>query len=234
MKMHNKIASFLTIITFLVLIQFVGNAFPASIAINNPSFEDHNSWTNSDGNAFWNVSVVGWNLSDLGGPSLRGTINFITDAYISLGKIPDGENVAWSVGGVISQVLSDTLLGGYTYELQCYVGRRKDLSFPISYAVQLLAGGDILAQESSLSPSADQFLLSSLTYTSSSSDTHIGQPLEIRLIDYENTPTPPHKQILFDMVTLSASQAPAPLPTSIFLIGSGLILLLPFLRKTKR
>lgn len=233
MRMRNKIAPFFTIIAFLVFIQFVGNAFPASIAINNPSFEDHNPWTMADGNAYWNFSVVGWNLSDLGGPSLRGTINFITDAYISLSKIPDGENVAWSLGGVISQVLSDTLLGGYTYELQCYVGRRKDFPFP-NYAVQLLAGGDVLAEENSLSPSADQFLLSSLTYTSSLSDTQIGQPLEIRLIDYENTPVFPFKQILFDMVTLNASPAPAPLPTSIFLIGSGLILLLPFRQKTRR
>ena len=106
-------------------------------------------------------------------------------------------NVAWLNGPILSQVLSETLSEGYKYTLQVYVGKRADLRFS-SYAVQLLAGGNLLAQENSLSPKNGQFLLSTVTYTALAGDSYLGLPLEIRLLSGGI-------QVNFDMVSLDAS-----------------------------
>jgi hypothetical protein len=232
MKSYNQAVASLIIMAFLVCTPFAGQALSTPISITNPSFEEHNPWTGTDGHGLWNSSVVGWNESGLNGPETGGTATFLDDLHFTRSNIPDGDNVAYSWGGIISQVLSDTLLSNHTYELKCYIGRMKDTwPFP-RYAVQLLAGGDVLVQENSLSPALGQFLLSTLTYTSSFFDVHIGQPLEIRLINFENFDIT-QKQLIFDHVTLNASPTVVPLPSSIFLIGSGFILL-PFRKKIRR
>jgi hypothetical protein len=80
--------------------------------------------------------------------------------------------------------------------------------------VQLWAGGELLAEESSLTPAAGTFDTSVVTYLASAGSPLLGQPLEIRLVSSGN-------QINFDDVRLDA----IPEPGTLALLGLGLGLL---------
>jgi hypothetical protein len=200
-----------------VLLTIVSTEVSASpISINNPSFEvdvpEDGGWSSSGGGSGVNSSgyITGWNLPGGWGGTFRPT------AIPFPGGVPDGLNTAWLNGPTISQLLSETLFQPYKYTLQVYVGNRADLNFS-SYAVQLLAGGNLLAQDdNSLSPPDGQFMLSTVTYTALSDDSYLGLPLEIRLAGGGI-------QVNFDMVTLDASAVP--IPSAAWLLGSGLVAL---------
>ena len=186
-----------------VLFTIVSTEVSASpISINNPSFEvdvpEDGGWSSSGGGSGVNSGyITGWNLPGGWGGTFRPT------AIPFPGGVPDGLNTAWLNGHTISQLLSETLSQGYNYTLQVYVGNRADLNFS-SYGVQLLAGGNLLAQDdNSLSPPDGQFMLSTVTYTAFSDDSYLGLPLEIRL-------TGGGIQVNFDMVSLDASPTISP------------------------
>ena len=204
---------------------FGTNAYASLVTINNPSFEENipedGGWSQGWWGC-WNYEVNGWEVSE--GVWSGGT--FRPSNLVYPNGVPDGLNVAYSnLGGSISQVLTETLTEGYIYTLRVYVGNRLDWLFP-AYAVQLLAGGNLLSEENSLNPQAGSFLLSTLTYTALSNDDWLGLPLEIRLSNEDSSGNP---QVNFDLVTLDAS--PVPIPAAVLLLGSGIIGLAGFRMK---
>jgi len=152
--------------------------------------------------------------------SATGVFNPSLDNYP--GGVPEGNNVGYSFlvqkpgsgEAGLSQTL-DTLLAPNTrYTLSVAVGNPTGddpvpgISFPgfSGYRVELLAGGQVLAvDDNSLNIPEGKFKTSKITYTSSATDSVIGQPLEIRLI---NLLQGPGIEVDFDDVQLIAKALP--------------------------
>ena len=189
----------------------------STIVVLNPSFEAPSlalgQYTN-DG------TIPGWVLSIGSAGVLRPTANQYNGGNAVGGSpsdpavgIPDGSNVGWSNGGTISQMLTEVLSPG-TYTLLVDIGHRLDTAFP-GYAIQLLAGGTLLAQDdSTLSLDPGTFATSTVTYTASAGDPLLGQSLEIRLISSD-------VQMNYDNVRLSVGTSAVPEPSSVFMLGLG-------------
>lgn len=123
---------------------------------------------------FTTGDLEGWSIS-----GIAGAFNPRLSTYPG-GEAAEGENVAYSNGGTISQILSDKLKASTRYSLQVEVGNRLDLGFP-GYSVQLLAGGMLLGTESSTIPEPGTFETITVQYTSAVDDPLAGEKLEIRL-----------------------------------------------------
>ena len=127
--------------------------------------------------------------------------------------LPDGNQVAWSNGGTISQILSATLQTNTVYTLRVHVGRRQKVAFA-GYNIELLAGGNPIASNSSVIPAAGDFAPVTVSYTSGISVAP-GQALGIRL-------TSNGVQTNFDNITLDAASIPEP-SAILGLLGFGLL-----------
>ncbi len=197
-----------------VSVAAVDQSHAAVITVANPGFEDP---VLADG-GFDGSGVPDWTTSPSPG---RGTFNPTTTAYPS--EAPEGDNIAFvaSDNGQISQALTDTVSGDTTYTLEVEVGNRADIDMR-GYQVQLLAGGNLLAQDdNSLAPAAGSFATATVSYTSApSGDPNLGQPLEVRLIGLAGS-----GQVNFDHVRLSSDPVPEPGSLLILTAGSGLVLL---------
>jgi hypothetical protein len=130
--------------------------------------------------------------------------------------IPNGNQVAWSNGGTISQTLSATLQANTIYTLGAYVGNRLSLNFP-GYNIGLYAGGNLLASNSGVTPADGTFAPVTVSYTSGISVTP-GQALEIRLTSLSGF----QGQTNFDNITLDAASIPEP-SAILGLLGFGLL-----------
>ena len=194
------------------------HAWAVPIPIANPGFEE-----DALNIGVYIFSIKGW----VGGSSVAPQAGtwFPWSSYYPSG-VPEGTSIAFNKGTTISQVLGATLQVNTLYTLSVDVGHRADEPFP-GYAVQLLAGGILLASESSLVPDPGEFLTSTLTYQETAGDP-VGQPLEIRLLSTES-PGDLKFQTNFDNVRLDALALDPPLalpsvpePSSFLLLGSGL------------
>ncbi|MDB9428302.1 PEP-CTERM sorting domain-containing protein [Microcystis aeruginosa CS-555/01A07] len=134
----------------------------------------------------------------------------------SPGIIPNGNQVAWSNGGTISQTLSATLQTNTIYTLGAYVGNRLGPNFP-GYNIELYAGGTLLASNSGVTPVDGTFQAVTASYTSGISVTP-GQALEIRLTSLARS----NAQTNFDLITLDAASIPEP-SAILGLLGFGLL-----------
>ena len=130
--------------------------------------------------------------------------------------IPNGNQVAWSNGGTISQTLSATLQANTIYTLGAYVGNRLSLNFP-GYNIGLYAGGNLLASNSGVTPADGTFAPVTVSYTSGISVTP-GQALEIRLTSLSGF----QGQTNFDNITLDVASIPEP-SAILGLLGFGLL-----------
>jgi len=168
------------------------------VDIVNPGFE-------ADINAnpvSYTPGITGWDtLGDFNNPP-RGTINPGPTGF-TLGVSVEGANVAYSNGGEIAQVLPSVLRPNGDYILRVNVGRRDGSSGFAGYAVRLLAGDTVLAEESSLTPVVGQMLTSVVMYDPDASDPLLGEPLKIVLWSAGS-------QASFDNVRLHALGAPLP------------------------
>ena len=141
-----------------------------------------------------------------------GAWNPHVDAYAD--EAPEGSNIGWlyqlpNQGPVaMSKTLSDTLQPEATYTLSWFVGNFSELyqtffdleGFP-SYRVELLAGGVVLAaDDNTLLPEEGTFERTSITYSAASDDPLVGEPLSIRLINFNDLPG---FQVDFDDVELT-------------------------------
>ena len=128
----------------------------------------------------------------------------------------NGNQVAWSNGGTISQTLSATLQTNTVYTLGAFVGNRLSLNFP-GYNIGLYAGGNLLASNSGVTPADGTFAPVTVSYTSGISVTP-GQALEIRLTSLSGF----QGQTNFDNITLDAASIPEP-SAILGLLGFGLL-----------
>ncbi|WP_019509136.1 hypothetical protein [Pleurocapsa sp. PCC 7319] len=188
-------------------------------------------------------SVPGWKAYNPNGlltgiPLTPGAVNF-TDAGISnvsnfySEDAPDGKNAGYSfildeVGsGVVglSQTLDEQLTANTRYTLQVDVGNpapnpfvRADLSGFPGYRVELVAGGEVLAQDNnSLSIAEGVFETSTVTFTAPEMHSSLGEELEIRLVNIAETSglevDNNVKLVDFDNVRLFAETIEPTLPT---------------------
>lgn len=195
----------LKVVFTFCLILIPTSAKAASINILNPSFENPVAPLQPDGQFYTVGSISDWTLN----PSdTQGVFN-PSASQISTGgntyynqPVPDGNQVAFSNGGTISQQLSTVLQPNSQYTLGVSVGRRNNVSFP-GYNIELLAGSTVLASNSSVIPNPGTFILVAVNYISGNSGSLIGQPLGIRL-------SSPADQVNFDDVTLDVTSTPEP------------------------
>lgn len=133
--------------------------------------------------------------------------------------MPDGSKFAWTnqAGGVVRQILTDTLQPNTTYSLSVATGWRMDLQdrwpdYP-GYRVELWAGGNLLAFDADSTnggtgtgPDEGQWRDVSVNYTTGGAVTP-GQPLEIRLLSGQAVNGGTAIQTNYDNVRLTAVQA---------------------------
>lgn len=185
-----------------------------SLSIVNPGFENI---LLGDGNSAIK-DTPGWQIYDPSNllenqSSKFATLNPGATSYdLSFGvQAAEGNNVASislenPVGsGVvgISQSLSEVLKADKTYTVAVNVGNpATSAGFP-GYAVQLWAGGNLLAQDRNTKTVKEgKYTNSTLSYTSTRNDQFLGQPLTIRLL---NLLADQGKEVHFDNVKLDVS-----------------------------
>ncbi len=112
----------------------------------------------------------------------------------------------------MSQSLSDTLQPEATYTLSLFVGNPRAYFSPFcncffnlegfpSYRVELLAGGVVLAaDDNTLLPAEGTFQRTSIIYSVPSDDPLVGEPLSIRLVNFNDIP---ESEVDFDDVQLT-------------------------------
>jgi hypothetical protein len=100
-----------------------------------------------------------------------------------------GENTGWTISNVgadfgLSQVLGDALQANKKYVLSAQVGNAfyNESEITADYRIEFLAGGVLLESVTGDSPTAGNWELQSLIYTSDSAPPQLGEDLEIRLI----------------------------------------------------
>jgi hypothetical protein len=171
----------------------------APLAVTNPGFE-----TDVLGSGGFQFTISGWTCTNgANSGDICGVYNPTASQYSS---IPSSPNVAFSNGGIITQVLGTNLAPGMVYTLSVDIGKRLDSGFP-GYVIELLAGSTVLVSNGiTLNPTAGTFQLQTLTYTSSAS----GGPLEILLQGNSGS------QTNFDSVSLLAVSA-VPEPSTLAL-----------------
>lgn len=198
-----------------------GQVRAASIFIANHSFEsppitDPSGFTTISSGTSNNWTFAGGSVQGFLNPGIAETATPGDHFYGTSPTLPNGNQVAWSNGGTISQTLSATLQANTKYTLGAFVGRRFGESFP-GYNIQLLAGTTVLASSgSSVTPTAGTFAPVTVSYTSGSSGSLIGQALKISLTSSSGS------QTNFDLITLDASPIPEP-SAMLGLLGFGLL-----------
>lgn len=167
-----------------------------NIQINDSSFESVGII--GDGASIYNPAGLGWTFSS-------GTAGIYDYSSSSMDEqSTEGENVLFmnTVGGTVSQTLSETFDRNSTYVLQVDVGNRKDLAGFADYEVRIKAGGEILASDGSVSPAEGDFETLTITLdgaTIAENSAGVGQPIEIEF--YKNTGI----EVAFDNVRMTAT-----------------------------
>ncbi len=231
--------------TFVVL--FLNHAVrgPAAVVtVVNSGFEDITGA--SQFNEFTFGPLPGWDLYDpggitsggAGGTYYIGTLEPTPPTYFNAGTFQGSRvGIAFNFSGSggqgeygLIQTLGDTLQADTRYRLTVEVGNIASGTgvngqffnlngFP-GYRVDLLAGGQVLAQDNnSLSGSIaeGEFETSILTFETGSSHTQLGQALQIRLVNLNQVDASDpaaHLEVDFDSVQLTATSVPE--PTSVF------------------
>lgn len=234
----------------------LGQSHAADLFVANASFEDDPA---ADG-TFPLLTPVGWSLYDPNGivdngNDVIGVVNPTGTTFFPAG-VPDGRNaalvyVAEQMGGGpfgLSQVVDHSLQAGMTYTLRVAVGNIAsgngappftqffDLDGFPGYAVQLLAGGVVIAQDLNTlggSIAEGTFGESVVSIAVGGDHPQVGGILEIRLLNLTQAGTAeaPGIEVDFDNVRLeSVTTVPEP-ATWVMVLAGALFLFLTARRR---
>lgn len=185
-------------------------------------------------NCFQGFIPTGWSLFDPntiydGANDAVGGLNTLPGGPHFIDGAPEGGHVALvflqgDIGGGpmgLTQVLGDVLEADTTYTLSAQIGNIAsgqgpppcdifgffDLDGFPGYQVQLLAGGEIIAQDNNTLAGTipeGEFRLSSIQVTIGDSHARLGEPLEVRIINLNmiDTPGDPGIEVDFDDIRL--------------------------------
>jgi hypothetical protein len=205
------------------------------IPVANPGFEANFARPNT-----WSIVIpTGWSLYDPNfivdqNPDSVGVLNPTGSTYFPAGA-PEGSNVcllffSGDIGAGpagVQQTVAHQVLANTRYELRVQVGNIDSgtaappldiygyfelRGFP-GYAVQLLAGGTVVAQDFDTLAATlgeGQFAPTTVVYTSPASGPAVGQPLTVRLLNLNQrwSPTFPGIEVDFDDVRLNYTSCP--------------------------
>ncbi len=147
-----------------------------AVPVSNPGFEDPDCGgggtcvVNALGN-YTNGTATGWTITGAGGAGVFDPVSAIVPT--------EGDQVGWSSGSTLAQVLTESLQANQTYTLTVDVGDRSDMAFP-GYTVGLYAGGTLLVEQVGTAASVTSGWASS-TVTYAAGATPPPGALEIRL-----------------------------------------------------
>lgn len=210
-----------TRVLLCVVVFFVasGLATVINIPMMNPSFEDLTgvTFTNCVNGCEFSVGPIpDWTNS----PGTVGLFQPGTQAPFDnttiFNSVPDGITTAYSSGGTISQTVG-TVQEGEIYTLMVDLGNRKDLGFGAS--ADLMVGGTVIPAIGT-TPSSGNWSTFTATFTGTAAN--VGNDITIQLI-------PTGTQANFDNVRLTES--PIPEPSSMLLLGSGVLILVQGFRR---
>jgi len=231
---------------------FAASAQAVQLPVDNPGFEADGITPG----AFVVLLPQGWSAYDPQGmldqtANALGVIRPLPGTEYFPGGAPGGDNAALvflagpQAGEAgLQQTLASTLQGLTRYTLTVQVGNiASGTSLPGSsggpgvffdldgfpgYRIELLAGGQVLAADSSSTGfiPEGEFRLATLSFETSASPDRLGQSLGIRLVNLKQPGTVdvPNIEVDFDAVQLMAQ--PVPEPAGLALMGEGLALLL--------
>jgi len=217
---NKRLVRLLAGVVLLLAMGSAANAVP--ITVDNPSFE-----LPPHGDGGWGPTFA-WDLVGPGGGE-GGNWNPESHQFTSL---PKGNHVGWAyqdfatgVAQGIAQVLGATFAADTEYELTVEVGNSWDYYFS-GYAVQLLAGGTVIAEDdNTLHPHWGEWATSTVLYSyDAAHGSLVGDPLEIRLLNLGLDPEggKMNVEVEFDDVRLTAeatTDLPEPITIALMTIG---------------
>jgi PEP-CTERM motif len=189
-------------------------ALADGVSVQNASFESFfsnnplNSPCLGSGCGFNGGSMPGWTVSGSGGQFQP------SSSYFNL-PLPDGNIVAYSNGGSISQTLGVSLLPDSIYTLSVFVGDRLDNRFA-NYSINLMAGSTSLCTFSGSNASITPGMFADETCTYQSGSSLPAGNLSILL-------TSAGTQTDFDNVSLNVNSVSVPEPSSLALVCAGFL-----------
>ena len=229
MKMiHLRIVTATFLTGFLSLISG-GVAWGAAVTVGNFSFEDNS--LASGGYTVNSFASSYWVYSGAALPSQTAYFGAYNPTALQFASGPtNGANTAFLNTGSLTQTLATTLLNNTQYTLSVDVGDRADTALG-SFAVQLLAGSNVIGTALGVTPSNGSFSTYTVSYFAGAADPFFGLALGIQLVG--NNAYASGYQVNFDNVRLDAVTAPIPEPEIYAMMGLGLGLI-GWVRRTKK